>query len=98
MTAGRLVGWHRSLARCSGLVVTAALLASVPLGAQGASAAPTGAKPVVTESAGGDSVVVRIVDLELRTALMLLARYVDRPVIVAPSVAGGRVFLETPRP
>jgi type II secretory pathway component GspD/PulD (secretin) len=46
----------------------------------------------------GDSVSVRIVDLDTRTALLALARYLDRPVLVAPSVSAGRVFLEAPRP
>jgi general secretion pathway protein D len=46
----------------------------------------------------GDSVTVRMADADIRSALLLLARYLDRPLIIAPSVSGGRVALETPRP
>lgn len=45
----------------------------------------------------GDSVSVRLVDVDLRAAVQLLGRYLDRPVLYgAPTTA--RVTLETPRP
>jgi general secretion pathway protein D len=47
---------------------------------------------------GSDSVTVRITDADVRSALLMLARYLDRPLVIAPSVTGGRVALETPRP
>jgi general secretion pathway protein D len=50
---------------------------------------------LVTER--GDSVIVRLVDVDLRAAVQALARYVDRPVVFS-GAAGSRVTLETPRP
>lgn len=45
----------------------------------------------------GDSVSIRLVDVELRVAVQALGRYLDRPVLVgAPATA--KVTLETPRP
>jgi general secretion pathway protein D len=44
-----------------------------------------------------DTVSVRIVDTDLRSAIALLARYVDRPVLIAAGVGTGRVTLETSR-
>jgi general secretion pathway protein D len=46
----------------------------------------------------GDSVTFRIADADVRSALLLLARYLDRPLVISPNVSGGRVALETPRP
>lgn len=48
--------------------------------------------------AAGDSVMVRLVDADLRTAAQLLGRYLDRPVIVGVIPNGPRVTVETPRP
>jgi general secretion pathway protein D len=45
----------------------------------------------------GDSVTVRLVDVDLRAAVQALSRYMDRPVVFS-GAAGSRVTLETPRP
>jgi len=45
----------------------------------------------------GDSVSVRLVDVDLRAALTLLGRHLDRPVLFG-SIQPARVTLETPRP
>jgi general secretion pathway protein D len=45
----------------------------------------------------GDSITVRLVDVDLRAAVQALARYRDRPVVFS-GAAGARVTLETPRP
>jgi general secretion pathway protein D len=44
-----------------------------------------------------DSVSIRVVDADLRVAVSLLARYIDRPVLVASGVTGGKVTLEAQR-
>ena len=51
-------------------------------------------EPVVTK---GDSVSVKLVDVDLRAAVQALSRYLDRPVVFG-GVGGNRVTLETPRP
>jgi general secretion pathway protein D len=68
------------------LFVLAILLAR-PLGAQQDS--------LVAEQ--GDSVTIRLVDVDLRAAVQALSRYMDRPVVFS-GAAGNRVTLETPRP
>jgi general secretion pathway protein D len=45
----------------------------------------------------GDSITVRLVDVDLRAAVQALSRYMDRPVVFS-GAAGTRVTLETPRP
>jgi general secretion pathway protein D len=45
----------------------------------------------------GDSITVRLVDVDLRAAVQALSRYMDRPVVFS-GAAGARVTLETPRP
>ena len=55
------------------------------------------AQPVHAAVVGRDTVSVRIVDTDLRSAVALLARYVDRPVLIAAGVGSGRVTLETSR-
>ncbi|MFN2397809.1 MAG: type II secretion system protein GspD, partial [Gemmatimonadaceae bacterium] len=45
----------------------------------------------------GDSVTVRLVDVDIRAAIQALARHMDRPVVFG-AVIGTRVTLETPRP
>jgi type II secretory pathway component GspD/PulD (secretin) len=45
----------------------------------------------------GDSVVIRLVDVDVRSAVSMLARYLDRPVTFG-NIQGGRVTLESPRP
>jgi len=47
--------------------------------------------------ARGDSVTVRLVDVDLRAAVQALSRYMERPVVFS-GAAGSRVTLETPRP
>jgi general secretion pathway protein D len=56
--------------------------------------------PAQTDSAAlirGDSVVIHLVDVDLRAAVQVLARYIDRPVVIG-SIAGARVTFETPQP
>jgi general secretion pathway protein D len=45
----------------------------------------------------GDSVSVRLVDVDLRAAVQALSRYMDRPVVFS-GAPGNRVTLETPHP
>ena len=45
----------------------------------------------------GDSVTIRIVDVDLRSAVSLLARYMDRPISFG-NIPPTRVTLEAPRP
>jgi len=45
----------------------------------------------------GDSLSVRLVDVDLRAAVQALSRYMDKPVVFN-GVAGSRVTLETPHP
>jgi general secretion pathway protein D len=45
----------------------------------------------------GDSVTIRLIDVELQVAVQALARYLDRPVVVG-SITGTRITLETPQP
>ena len=44
----------------------------------------------------GDSVRMHLVDVELQTALQVLAKYLDRPIVLG-SVGNARVTIETPR-
>jgi general secretion pathway protein D len=48
----------------------------------------------------GDSIVVRLVDVDLRTAIQALAQYLDFPVLLDAAVqsGAGRITLESPRP
>lgn len=45
----------------------------------------------------GDSVTIRLVDVDVRAAIQALARHLDRPVIFGAVGGGQRVTLETPR-
>jgi general secretion pathway protein D len=45
----------------------------------------------------GDSVTIRLVDVDVRAAVQALSQYLDRPVVFG-AVNGGRVTLETPKP
>lgn len=47
--------------------------------------------------ARGDSVMIQLVDADLRSAVQALSRYMDRPVVFS-GVAGVRVTLETQQP
>lgn len=48
--------------------------------------------------ARGDSVTIRLVDVDVRAAIQALSRHLDRPVIFGAVGGGQRVTLETPRP
>lgn len=58
---------------------------------------PASAQQDSPVKARGDSVTVRLVDVDLRLAVQSLAQYLDRPVLFG-AVSAGRVTLETPRP
>lgn len=45
----------------------------------------------------GDSVAIRLVDVELRLAVQMLAQYLDRPVVFG-ALASQQITIETPRP
>ena len=60
-------------------------------------AANAGAQADSLVQARGDSVTVRLVDVDLRAAVQALSRYMERPVVFS-GAAGSRVTLETPRP
>ena len=77
-------GQHRM--RILVVLALALALAALPVRAQ---------EPVV--AVGGDSVTIRLVDVDLRAAVQALARYMDRPVVFS-GAAGARVTLESPRP
>jgi len=51
-----------------------------------------------TVIASGDSITIRLVDVDIRAAIQALSRYLDRPVIFGAVGGGQRVTLETPRP
>jgi len=67
-------------------------LAANPLGV----CAAQGTAPTV--SLRNDSVSVRFMDVDLRSAVDALSPYLDRPVVFGSSVPGARVTLETPHP
>lgn len=46
----------------------------------------------------GDSISIRLVDVDVRMAVQLLSQYLDRAVVIASVPLGSRVTLETPRP
>ena len=48
--------------------------------------------------AEGDSVTIRLIDVDVRAAIQALSRHLDRPVIFGAVGQGQRVTLETPRP
>lgn len=54
-------------------------------------------QPVPGTTLRGDSVIVRLVDVELRTAVMALAQYLDRPVVIG-NLPATRISIETPSP
>src|SRR4030042_552823 len=75
------IGW-------TSLTAAAALAAAVP---------PARAQDTTAVTARGDSVLARFVDADLRTVAQALARFLEKPVLMAalPTV---RVSLETPAP
>jgi general secretion pathway protein D len=50
------------------------------------------------QQAAVDSVTLRIVSVDLRTAVQIIQQYLDRPVIFGGASAGPQVSLETPHP
>lgn len=72
-----------------GVIVLGGLAVNgIAAGAQSARGSPPGAT---------DSVTIRIVNTELRTAVQIMGQYLDRPVVYS-GAAGPPVTLETPRP
>lgn len=76
--------------RAFAILVIASLAASPdsPLSAQGDTS-------VMSK---GDSVSIRLVDVDVRTAVQLLSQYLDKPVVIGAVPMGSRVTLETPHP
>src|SRR6185312_3816185 len=73
--------------RTTFLLGTLIILVSVPAAAQRDSSVTT----------HGDSVTIRLIDVDVRAAVEALGQYLDRPVVFG-SVAGGKVTLQTPHP
>ena len=71
--------------RWAGYALLALALSAATAAAQDASAA-----------AVGDTVNVKLVDVDLRAAVQALSRYLDKPVVFG-GVGGNRVTIETPR-
>ena len=90
METDRQAGVVRRSAWCTrgaARLAVAIVLATAPLVAQQP-------EPVV---ARGDSVSVKLIDVDLRAAVQVLSRYLDKPVVFG-GVGGNRVTIETPRP
>jgi general secretion pathway protein D len=71
-------------------IAAVALLGAAPL--------PVLAQQDTAVVARGDSVTIRLIDVDVRAAIQALARHLDRPVIFGAVNAAQRVTLETPRP
>ena len=56
---------------------------------------PLAAQDTAAVTAKGDSVNVKLVDVDLRAAVQALSRYLDKPVVFG-GVGGNRVTIETP--
>lgn len=80
----------------------AGALTAIPLDGQApASPVQAGAVKASAPKTPGDSVTIRIVSTDLRSAVQIMQQYLDRPVIYTPGAAGGagpQVTFETPRP
>lgn len=76
--------------RCHGIAAIMALAAYAPA----YSAAQATDSAIVARN---DSVMIRLVDADLRGAVQALSRYLDRPVVFS-GLQGQRVTLETPAP
>jgi general secretion pathway protein D len=74
----------------------AQIFALLLLATASVSRAQLAAKPAVTPVT--DSVTIRIVGTELRSAVQIMQQYLDKPVIYSGTGAGPQVTLETPRP
>jgi general secretion pathway protein D len=83
------------VALCGPWPVACGLAACLTMPARAQVRDTTTAKPAVATAP--DSVSIRIVNIELRLAVQMLAQHLDRPVILSGS-AGMPVTLETPRP
>jgi general secretion pathway protein D len=59
---------------------------------------PQGVAPQTRAERPQDSVTIRAVNVDLRTAVQLLGQYLDRPVLFSGQGGGGLVMLETPKP
>jgi general secretion pathway protein D len=73
------------------------VIAAHRAGAQAIKAAPA-PLPVQLKVAEPDSITLRIVNTELRSAVQLIQQYLDRPVIYTGQGPGPQVTLESPRP
>jgi len=81
------------------LVIASLLfLSSAHAQATGRSAKPTPVAQSAERGGGGDSVTLRIVNTELRTAVQIVQQYLDKPVIFTGTGAGAQVTLELPKP
>jgi type II secretory pathway component GspD/PulD (secretin) len=80
------------------------LLSLIAMSAAAAQATGTqGAKLTVTQAgeakpAEPDSITLRIVNTELRSAVQMIQQYLDKPVIYSGPGAGPQVTLESPKP
>lgn len=72
--------------RMIGVAFAATVMRSLPAAAQSDSVALR-----------GDSVMIHLVDVDLRAAVQALGRYLDRPVVIG-AISGARVTFETPQP
>lgn len=70
--------------------LTLAVVTLLPL------AAPLSAQATRDMPAQSDSVDIRLVDVDLRTAAQALGRYLDRPIVIGSTLPPNRVTLETP--
>jgi general secretion pathway protein D len=61
-------------------------------------ATATGQISGATTPSVSDSVTLRIVNMELRSAVQIMQQYLDRPLIFSGASPGPQVTLETPRP
>src|SRR5438093_9049765 len=68
-------------------------IAATPLRPQNPRSSATSPNPTPS-----DSVTIRIVGAELRTAVQIMQQYLDRPVIFSATTGGMPVTFETPRP
>jgi general secretion pathway protein D len=84
----------------SALAPTVGAQVPAPITSQDAAAqrvTPQGVAPPARAERQQDSVTIRAVNVDLRTAVQLLGQYLDRPVLFSGQ-GGGMVMLETPKP
>jgi general secretion pathway protein D len=87
---------HRPRARL--LATIASVLLAASAGAQ-ARRTPADSASIVSAGVGrkGDSITVRLLDVDLRAAVQTLAPYMDRPLVFG-AMTVGRVTFQTPQP